>query len=162
MTQGHPRLQPRRQASHSDANSDASADLGTVTIHVLLQFHRRCGRKVLLAPGAGPQSTAAPTMSVKSALAITPAVRALARAFRWRRLIETGVHATVQEIAEAEGINPSFVSRVLRMTLWSPQIIDLILSAQCAARMNDLLKPFSVQWVKQSEDFNGPPRRVPG
>jgi hypothetical protein len=41
---------------------------------------------------------------------------ALPRAFRWRRMIETGRHATVADLA-AEKINPSYVSRVLRLTL---------------------------------------------
>jgi hypothetical protein len=44
-------------------------------------------------------------------------VKALARAFRWRKLMETGVYATVDEIATAEKINDSYVSRVLRLTL---------------------------------------------
>jgi len=42
--------------------------------------------------------------------------QALARAHRWRRMLETGVHATIGEIAAAERINPSYASRVLRLT----------------------------------------------
>ena len=57
-------------------------------------------------------------------------VKALARAFRWRRMIETGRHATVAELAAAEKINPSYVSRVLRLTLLSPTIVEAILAGR--------------------------------
>ena len=43
--------------------------------------------------------------------------KALARGFRWRKLLETGVYGTIEEIAAAEKINSSYVSRLLRMTL---------------------------------------------
>jgi hypothetical protein len=45
-------------------------------------------------------------------------------AFRWRKLLETGVHATVEEIAAAEKINASYVSRVLRLKKLVPDIVD--------------------------------------
>ena len=57
-------------------------------------------------------------------------VKALARAFRWRRMIETGRHATVAELAAAEKINPSYVSRVLRLTLLSPTMVEAILAGR--------------------------------
>ena len=47
-------------------------------------------------------------------------VKAIARAFRWQKMLETGQYATIKEIAKAEKINPSYVSRVLRLTLWHP------------------------------------------
>ena len=51
--------------------------------------------------------------------------KALARAFRWQKMLKTGQYATIKEIAAAERINPSYVSRVLRLTLlrqllWRP------------------------------------------
>jgi hypothetical protein len=48
-------------------------------------------------------------------------VKAIARAFRWK-MLETGRQATIKEIAKAEKINPSYVSRVLRLTLLAPEI----------------------------------------
>jgi len=47
-------------------------------------------------------------------------VKALAGAFRWRKLLETGVYATIDEMAEAEKINGSYVCRILRLTLLAP------------------------------------------
>jgi hypothetical protein len=51
-------------------------------------------------------------------------LKALARAFRSRKLPETGVFATVEEIAAAETINASHVGRVLRLTLLAPEIVE--------------------------------------
>ncbi|BDG74060.1 hypothetical protein [Roseomonas fluvialis] len=47
-------------------------------------------------------------------------IKAVARAFRWRRMLETGRFGTINELAAAETINSSYVSRVLRLTLVAP------------------------------------------
>jgi hypothetical protein len=61
-------------------------------------------------------------------------VKALARAFRWRRLLENGTHSAIGEIAAAEKINEFYVGRVLRLTLLSPDIIEAILGGRQPAR----------------------------
>lgn len=50
-------------------------------------------------------------------------VKAIARAFRWREMLENGTCATIAEIADAEKINESYVGRVLRLTLLAPDIV---------------------------------------
>jgi hypothetical protein len=40
-------------------------------------------------------------------------VKALARAFRWRKLLDNGVHATLEDLARTKGVSLSYVSRVL-------------------------------------------------
>ena len=57
-------------------------------------------------------------------------LKALARGFRWRKLLETGDFATIEEIADAENINSSYVSRLLRMTLLAPEIVEGILAGR--------------------------------
>jgi hypothetical protein len=54
-------------------------------------------------------------------------VKALARAFRWKRMLESGEFATIAELAEREGITPSYMTRVLRLTLLAPDIVEAIL-----------------------------------
>ena len=49
-------------------------------------------------------------------------VKALARAFRWRKMLDTGVHATIDDLARAKGVNTTYVSRILRLTLLAPEI----------------------------------------
>jgi len=57
-------------------------------------------------------------------------IKALVRAFRWQNLIESRAYGTIDEIATAERINPSYVSRVLRMTLLAPDIVESILDGR--------------------------------
>lgn len=61
-------------------------------------------------------------------------VKAIARAFRWQKMLETGRYATIREIAKAERINPSYVSRVLRLTLLAPATVEAILDGWASTR----------------------------
>jgi hypothetical protein len=79
---------------------------GTITVTVPFTIRHHGGRKQVITPDGRP-ALAPPRARVDSAL-----VKALGRAFRWRRLLDTGAYATIEEIATAEGINPSYVSRV--------------------------------------------------
>ena len=73
-------------------------------------------------------------------------VKALARAFRWRKMLDTGVHATLEDLARAKGVAPSYVSRVLRLTLLAPVIVEAILDGRPPAglQLDDLLKGFPI------------------
>jgi hypothetical protein len=81
--------------------------------------------------------------------------KALARAFRWRKLLETGVHATVAEIAAAEGVNPTYVGRILRLTLLAPDIVEAILDGRQSANLQlaDLLRGFPIEWERQRAEI---------
>ena len=62
-------------------------------------------------------------------------VKALARALRWRELLETGAYDTIEELAAAEKINSSYVSRILRLTLLAPAIVEAILDGRQPVEM---------------------------
>jgi len=66
-------------------------------------------------------------------------------------MLETGVHATIGEIAAAERINPSYASRVLRLTLLAPRIVQAILDGRQGpdVTLDRLLRPFPVAWGRQ-------------
>lgn len=115
-----------------------------VTIRVPLTVRKRGGRKVVIGPDGAALAPSAPQPD--SAL-----VKALARAFRWRKLLETGVYATVEEIATAEKINASYVSRVLRLTLLAPDIVDAILDGRQLPnlQLKHLLRHFPIEWQSQ-------------
>lgn len=78
-------------------------------------------------------------------------VKTLARGFRWRKLLETGVYGTIDEIAAKEKINSSYVSRVLRLTLLAPATVEAILNgrADAAPTLAEAMKAFPVEWVRQ-------------
>ena len=120
-------------------------DQATITVAVPLTIRKRGGRKLVLSP-AGEEIAAAARPRIDSTL-----VKALARAFRWRKLLETGVYATVAEMADAEAINRSYVSRVLRLTLLAPELVKTILDGRVATDLflPDLLEPRSELWNQQ-------------
>ena len=118
----------------------------TVTLHVPFRIVKRGGRKEMQLPDG-----AAPPQRVDSTL-----VKALARAFRWKRMLESGEFATIAELAEREGIAPSYVTRVLRLTLLAPDLVEAILDGQQGTEVTlaRALGPFSVKWSEQAEQFD--------
>jgi hypothetical protein len=75
-------------------------------------------------------------------------VKALARAFRWRKMLETGRYGTIDELAAAEGISGSYVCRILRLTLLAPDIVEAILDGRQPTEITlpGLMEPFPVEW----------------
>src|SRR6185312_4707205 len=120
-------------------------DHDTITVHVPLTFARRGGRKQIVLPD-GASAWSPPRARVDNTM-----VKAIARAFRWRKLLETGVHTTVEDVAAAEKINASYVSRVLRLTLLAPAIVEAILDGRQGPEiaLAALMKPFPVEWERQ-------------
>ncbi|WP_208982762.1 hypothetical protein [Pannonibacter phragmitetus] len=114
----------------------------TVTIHVPFRLVKRGGRKEMQMP----DGAALPRRTDNSL------VKALARAFRWKRMLEPDEFATIAELAEREGIAPSYMTRVLRLTLLSPDIVEAILVGSGNSRLTiaRLLEPFPTCWEDQA------------
>jgi hypothetical protein len=128
------------------AELKARDDGRTVTVHVPISIRRRGGRKLVLAPD-GTNATRTPICRrVDNAM-----VKAIARAFRWREMLEDGTHATIAEIAAAEKINESYVGRVLRLTLLAPDIVETILAGRQppGLQLDRLMKRFPALWPAQ-------------
>lgn len=124
----------------------------TITVEVPFVIRRRGGRKEVITPDGAP-AFAPPRPRIDN----TP-VKALARAFRWRKFLEKGTYGTIDEIARAEKISPSYVSRVLRMTLLEPEIIELILAGHQAESLTlaRVMEPFPIGWPEQRAKFLRP------
>jgi len=123
----------------------------SVTVRVPISIRRRGCRKLVLAPD-GIELTAAPIRRrVDSAM-----VKAIARAFRWREMLESGQYTTIREIAAGEEISESYVGRVLRLTLLAPQIVEAILSGQqlVSITLERIMRQFPVEWQTQADSFN--------
>lgn len=120
-----------------------------ITVRVPMTFHKRGGRKQVIAPD-GAAAWVPPRARVDNTL-----VKALARAFRWRKLLETGTYGTVREIAAVEKVSSSYVSRILRISLLAPDIVKAILDGRQPAglQMDALLKQVPVEWQEQREKF---------
>jgi hypothetical protein len=82
-------------------------------------------------------------------------VKAIARAHRWKRLMESSRFASITELAEAEKINQSYLCRVLRLTLLAPDIVEAILDGRQPAglQVEALLKPTPLEWAAQKSSL---------
>ena len=78
-------------------------------------------------------------------------VKALARAWRWQKLLDDGVYASVSEIGDAENISKSYMSLVLRLALLAPDIIEAIVtgSADQSLMLEKLERPLPASWEEQ-------------
>ena len=129
-----------------------TVDGRTLTVRVPIAIRTRGGRKLVLAPD-GTNVTAAPVVRrIDNAM-----VKAIARAFRWRDMLEGGEYATIREIASAEKINETYVGRVLRLTLLAPDIIEAILGGRQPDEVTlaILLRRFPVGWREQQAELLG-------
>ena len=119
------------------------ADGDAVTIHVPITFRRRSGRKLVVTTDGAEWAT---RPRIDNAM-----VKALARAFRWRKMLDEGVHGTLEDLARAKGVNAPYVSRILRLTLLAPVIVEAILDGRQPAelQLGDLLRGILLEWEKQ-------------
>lgn len=115
-----------------------------VTVRVPITFRRYGGAKRIVAPDG---SDLQPSPSIPDGTLL----KALARAFRWRKLLENGTYATVAELAATEKINPSYVSRILRLTLLAPDIVEAILNGTQSQTvgLSTLTRPIPLEWAEQ-------------
>lgn len=123
----------------------------TVTVHVPFRLVKRGGRKEMQLPeGASSHRKMDNTL-----------VKALARAFRWKRMLESGEFTTMAELAEREGIAPSYMTRVLRLTLLAPDTVEAIVDGKQGPEVTlaQVLEPFSACWCEQREVFFTPQSR---
>ena len=119
-----------------------TSGVNMLTVRIPLTVRRRGGaRKMVVPAGVLPMPAQADVTLVK----------AITRAFRWRRMLETGRYATIDELAAAEKINDSYVSRVLRLTLLAPDVVEAILDGRQpeGTALPALMKPFSTEWKTQ-------------
>lgn len=91
----------------------------------------------------------------KEAIVDSTMVKIIARGHRWHRLLADGSYATIEDLAAAEKINPSYVSRVTRLAFLSPAITEAILEGKQPAHltMKDLMEPFPMDWKQQEKKF---------
>jgi hypothetical protein len=131
--------------------SSVVAEGGTVTVRVPITIKRRGGRKLVLAPHGTEVTSALITRHVDNAM-----VKAIARAFRWREMLESGEYVTIREIAIAEKINETYVGRVLRLTLLAPDIVEAIVNGQqpVGLQLDALMRRFPVGWGEQRVKFS--------
>ena len=113
----------------------------TVTIHVPFHIAKRGGRKEMVLPEGAAQARKPDNTLVK----------ALARAFRWKRMLESGEFASISELAEKEGIAFTYMARLMRLSLLSPELVDAVMDGRQPAHITlaNLMDPFPANWKEQ-------------
>jgi len=123
----------------------------TVTVVLPLKIRQWGGRKAIIAPDGAPLS---PDQAHNGAIPTRgdPAmVKALARAHRWRRMLEAGEHGTARELAKAERVNETYICRALRLTLLAPDMVEAILDGRQpeGITLPGLMEAVEVEWDRQ-------------
>src|SRR6266568_391121 len=133
------------------AKAKIKSDGSTITVRVPISIRKRGGRKVVLAP----DGTMVHTQTLFCQQVDNEMVKAIARAFRWREMLENGAYSTIKEIAEGEKIAETYVGRVLRLTLLAPDVVELILAARQPPWISlpAMMRRFPVEWVDQRKLF---------
>lgn len=124
-----------------------SRDGRIMVISIPISMRRTGGQKKVIAPA---NAWSPPSTRVDDTI-----VKALARAHRWRGMLESKLFDSVRDLAKAERINEVYLGRVLRLTLLSPKITGEILSGRQREelQLSELLKPFPGEWEQQEALF---------
>jgi hypothetical protein len=122
-----------------------SRDGRTILVHIPITMRHQGGRKKVVTP-----ANATPWIP-RAARIDSTLVKAVVRAHRWRDMLESGRYATIRDLAKAESINESYLSRMLRLTLLAPAIINAILEGHQSADLDldSLLGPIPLDWTQQ-------------
>lgn len=120
-----------------------------ISIEIPMTFKKRGGRKVIVLPD-GSHGHPIPAATIDNSM-----IKAIARAFRWQKLLENGTYTCLDDIARSEKIGASFVSRYYRLVLLAPDIVEAILYGRQPAQMTvkHLLKGFPVEWTHQRKQL---------
>ena len=115
----------------------------TVTIHVPFRLVKRGGRKDMQVPEGAAQARKPDNTLIK----------ALARAFRWKRMLDSGDFATIADLAEREGIAAPYLTRTMRLAQLAPDLVEVILDGRQPRdlTLEALRGPIPEDWSKQVE-----------
>jgi hypothetical protein len=138
-----PTGEPARLTERVEARLDGT----TLVVRIPMRFQRRGGRKRIVAPDGTEFA------SISKPQSDGTLVKALARAWRWQRMLESGQVASLAELAKADRIGPAYLSRLLRLTLLAPDIVDRILDGRPGFDLARLMQPFPLEWERQRERF---------
>jgi hypothetical protein len=121
-----------------------SEAFNTIRVFIPLAFRKKNGRPRIL-----PPADITPIAERRQGPHV---LRAIARAWGWRRMIENGEVATLTDLAKAEGVTISFVSRYLRLAYLSPVVLELLVTERrsCAVSIEALANAATLPWGSRS------------
>jgi len=125
-------------------NERAGMEVETLTIRIPMRLQRRGGRKLIMTPEGAPVPAPKPRRD-------ETLVRALVRAHRWRRQIESGQARSITDLAEREGVTVAYVCRLLPLTCLAPDIVEAILDGRQpkGLRLAEVMGNAPLRWDEQ-------------
>ena len=123
----------------------------SVTVSVPLTIRRRGGRKQIIGPDGAVARQGGGTEGVVPVHGDPALVKALARAFRYQKLLDEGRYASISEMAAAEKIQRGYLGTLLRLTLLAPDLVEAILNGRQpeGVTLPRLLEGVPVGWGEQ-------------
>ena len=123
-------------------------EVDTLTIRIPMRLQRRGGRKLIMTPEGVAASARKPSRD-------ETLIKALVRAHRWRRKIESGRAKSITDLAEQEGVTDAYVCRLLPLTCLAPDIVEVILDGRQrkGLRLASVLGHGPVSWAEQRENW---------
>jgi hypothetical protein len=121
-------------------------DVDTLTIRIPIRLQRRGGRKLIMTP----EGVAAPARKPSRDETL---VKALVRAHRWRRRIESAQARSITDLAEQKGVTDAYVCRLLPLTCLAPDIVEAILDGRQpkGLRLVEMLGNGPLGWEEQGK-----------
>jgi hypothetical protein len=131
------------------ARATVSADGETITIHIPMTFRKRGGRKMVVTPDGAAW---APRPRVDNAL-----VKALARAFRWQQVFESGRYANLTELAAAEKVTLPYLTSILQFAHLAPDLVEMLLDGRqpTGLTLRAIRTDLSIEWAVQRTSWPG-------
>jgi hypothetical protein len=125
-------------------SEQASLEVESLTIRIPIRLQRRGGRKLIMTP----EGVAAPARKPSRDETL---VKALVRAHRWRRQIESGTAKSITDLAEQESVTDAYVCRLLPLTCLAPDIVEAILDGRQpkGLRLAEMLGNGPLAWSEQ-------------
>lgn len=115
----------------------------TMRVFIPLTIRKRNGRPKIVPPADMAPDTGGVDPHV---------LKAIAKAWSWRRKLERGLAATLIDIANAEDVTPAYAGRVLKLAYLAPAILEKLLIARVppALSLKDLVVAAELPWVEQA------------
>ena len=126
-----------------DGPGEPAPDGQTVDVRVPMEFKVRGGRKEIVLP---PDAHAAPDVGPPR-----PIVVALARAYKWQEMLDSGKASSLDEIAQRWDVDRSYAGRITKLTSLAPRVVQALLAGEASGSisLNVLLRNLPLEWDRQ-------------
>ena len=123
----------------------------TIRVIIPLTIRKRNGRPKILPPSDPAASN--------DAAVETHVLRAIARAWSWRRKLESGQASTNLDLARTEDVSDRYIGRMIKLAYLAPAVVEKLLLQRCplAVSIKDLTAVADLPWAEQVYAAFDPP-----